>query len=807
MAKQRILFIAILALFLACCTTTPQLHLIKSSGVSMELTGPASYVFSTAFSPNGKYAFSGSLDNVVTIWDLETGNAIRTLHADSGRHPGVSALSLSPNGNYLLTGMKGGGDVKLWGLDTGKVIRSLKGHSLTEAMEALAFSPDSRYAITGGSYYIKQWDVMTGRELGNIEHATFFGRNQSYAIAFSPDGRHAFVKGIGFISLWDIKTEQRLWMYGADTGGERAGRMTFNSSAQFSPSGEYILSGEGEILRLRAARSGQVLRTFVDVEEATGQIESVAYYSDGEYALAGSFDGNIRLWDIKTGAKIRKFVGHSDEVASVAFSRDGKHVLSGGDASTRLWDTATGEEIATMMEFDKEEWLVITPEGYYNASENGARYLNVIVGENRYGVDKFYDVFYRPDIVAAKLSGENIRDLITITMQDAVKAPPPTVEIARPIGTGATAKVCYHVKSTGGGIGEVRMFHNGKLIQSDGYYREAAKSASDRQQLLSLNSKAIYENMRSVSVEGRDDLAPVTSAFKGESYEDCREIEAVPGENEVSVAAFNGSNTVQSAMTTTSFISKLSPEAPHLYILSIGVDQYKDRSVNLKYAVKDAGDIGEKLLKQSATVYKPKNIHYALLTDTRATKDGIIEKIDELSRKIRPADVFILFIAGHDVLLQSQYYLLTSDFDGTLSDASMINSNEIVEMAKKIKSLSQLFIFDTCHAGGVDTIVSGLYNARLSALAKKMGLHIYASASPVQEAMEGYEGNGLFSHTLLEGLNNNEQADGNKDGKVSLVELGEYAKARTTEISKSLGHAQTAFTINFGKDTTVYHLK
>ncbi len=807
MAKRRILLSAGLALFLASCTTTPQLHLIKSSGVSMELTRPASYVFTTAFSPNGKYAFSGSFDNAVTIWDLETGNAIRTLHADTGVAPGVSALSLSPNGNYLLTGMKGGGGVKLWGLDSGKEIRSLKGHSFTEALEALAFSPDSRYAISGGSYYIKQWDVMTGRELGTIEHATFLDRNRSYAIAFSSDGRLAFVKGIGFISLWDIKAGKRLWIYAADTGGEQAGRMTFNSSAQFSPSGEYILSGEGEILRLRAARTGQVLRTFVDVDEATGQIESVAYFSDGEYVLAGSMDGNIRLWDVKTGAKIRTFTGHSYEVASVAFSRDGKHVLSGGDASTRLWDTATGEEIATMMEFDKEEWLVITPEGYYNASENGARYLNVIAGEKRYGVDNFYDDFYRPDIVAAKLRGEDIKDLITITMQEAVKAPPPTVAIMRPVVAVTSANVCYQIKSAGGGIGEVRLFHNGKLVQSDGYYRDAARSSSGSQQLLSLNSEAIYENMRSVSVKVRDDAAPVKSPFKGDRFEDCREIETVPGKNEVSVAAFNSGNTVQSALTTTSFLSQRKPEDPHLYILSIGIDRYADRSITLKYAVKDAGDIEEKLLARSATVYKPGNIHYELLTDAGATKSGIINAIDGLSRKIRPSDGFILFLAGHGVLLQSQYFILTSDFDGTLSDAGMINSNEIVEMSKKIKSLNQLFIFDTCHAGGVDAIVSGLYDARMSVLAKKMGLHIYASASPVQEAMEGYEGNGLFTYALLEGLDNNRKADGNNDGKVSLLELGEYVKARTADISRNLGHAQMPFIMNFGKDATVYTLK
>jgi uncharacterized caspase-like protein len=174
---------------------------------------------------------------------------------------------------------------------------------------------------------------------------------------------------------------------------------------------------------------------------------------------------------------------------------------------------------------------------------------------------------------------------------------------------------------------------------------------------------------------------------------------------------------------------------------------------------------------------------------------------------IKPQVSFILFVAGHGVLLQNQYYMLTHDFDGRVSDDSMISSNEIVEMSKKIKSLSQLFIFDTCHAGGVDTIVSGLYDARMSVLAKKMGLHIYASASDKQSAMDGYKGNGLFTYTLLDGLSNKKEADKNNDSMISLVELGGYAKQTTAEISKRIGHAQTPLIINFGKDSPIYHLK
>jgi len=140
------------------------------------------------------------------------------------------------------------------------------------------------------------------------------------------------------------------------------------------------------------------------------------------------------------------------------------------------------------------------------------------------------------------------------------------------------------------------------------------------------------------------------------------------------------------------------------------------------------------------------------------------------------------------VLLQNQYYMLTHDYDGTITEKNTISSNAIIEMSKKVKSLRQLFIFETCHAGGVDTITSGLYDARMSVLAKKMGLHIYASASDKQAAMDGYKSNGLFTYTLLDGLNNNRQADKYKNGTVSIVGLGEYSKKMTMNLSKQIGH-------------------
>ncbi len=182
--------------------------------------------------------------------------------------------------------------------------------------------------------------------------------------------------------------------------------------------------------------------------------------------------------------------------------------------------------------------------------------------------------------------------------------------------------------------------------------------------------------------------------------------------------------------------------------------------------------------------------------------------INELSKVIKPKDVFLLFIASHGVLQSGLYSIVTHDYNGSLSSDNLINSNEIMEISKNMKALTQIFILDTCHAGGLDNFVSGLYDARMTVMARNMGLHMFASASSTQEAMDGYRGeNGMFTYSLLEGLNNNRDADFNKDNRVSIYELGSYAREQTMKYSKQAGHSQTPVVNNFGKDISVYVIR
>src|SRR6266576_4641246 len=75
-------------------------------------------------------------------------------------------------------------------------------------------------------------------------------------------------------------------------------------------------------------------------------ISSVAFSPDGKRIVSGSYDDTIRLWDAETGEALRAPLEGQDRVTSVSFSPDGKYIVSGSDDKTiRLWDAETGESL------------------------------------------------------------------------------------------------------------------------------------------------------------------------------------------------------------------------------------------------------------------------------------------------------------------------------------------------------------------------------------------------------------------------------------------------------------------------------
>ena len=86
-------------------------------------------------------------------------------------------------------------------------------------------------------------------------------------------------------------------------------------------------------------------------------VSDVVISSDGQFALTGSWDNTLRLWDINSGVCTRRFVGHTKDVLSVAFSADNRQIVSGSrDRTVKLWNTL-GECKFTIVEDGHTEWV------------------------------------------------------------------------------------------------------------------------------------------------------------------------------------------------------------------------------------------------------------------------------------------------------------------------------------------------------------------------------------------------------------------------------------------------------------------
>jgi WD40 repeat protein len=92
-------------------------------------------------------------------------------------------------------------------------------------------------------------------------------------------------------------------------------------------------------------RIGEIVTEIKRLEGHTGPVYSVAFSADGRKLVSGGADGSVRWWDAKTGKEQRRFDGHNGPVWTVAVSPTGQRIMSGGfDRTIRLWDPVSGKE-------------------------------------------------------------------------------------------------------------------------------------------------------------------------------------------------------------------------------------------------------------------------------------------------------------------------------------------------------------------------------------------------------------------------------------------------------------------------------
>ena len=297
---------------------------------------------SACFSPDGQRLYLSHADKSLAVWSLKTKKNLSTF-PDVGEQ--LFYLRNTPDGRHVVGMNPGLSPLRVLDAKTGGLVSSISGKFFS-----LAINHDGTQIVTGGDGIVELWDLKTGRRIRDFKgHSSMVT-----SIAFSRDGRFVASSGGSHtapladdrtVRVWDIQSRPE----GVEIRDGGSGR-----SLVFSPDGKTLAAGVMQQgIQLREAATGKLLRTLKTLKEDDQWYSSVSFSPDGSrlISLAHRRPENAKVvvdlivWDVKSGKQLHRIRNRTGSFRCVAFSPEGRFIVSGDSQGAQVWNTETGRKI------------------------------------------------------------------------------------------------------------------------------------------------------------------------------------------------------------------------------------------------------------------------------------------------------------------------------------------------------------------------------------------------------------------------------------------------------------------------------
>lgn len=737
----------------------------------LTLQGHTDFVYAAKFSPGDKHIVSVSRDRTAKIWDAGTGKLLHTL---SGHKFSIFDLSFSKDGKRVTTISRSGG-VKEWLIETGTLL-----HSIAQDYDYKSFitlSTDGKYLATTNflSSELNVYNLTDGslahRLTGHkqiVNAARFFNRDKNL-LSTSEDGSYC---------IWNVATGELIKRVLAHSSG-------INTATMAADEKWLITTAKDSSIKKWDLNTYRLLHAL----KVQAPVTSSYLSKDGEYVFTCSNNGNFSKW--KAEGLIEDFKINLGENFRLSDLVEEFNLFTAiKNVETGIFNLNTGKKYFSMWALKNENFLVKNDQGHYDGTADARKELYFTCGKETISLDQVKDQLWVPNLAERILNNENInaKSLAELEICGLI---PETESLE-----GTANEYRFRIRPQRGGLGKTILFVNDipckeynkeNLIQKEGHY-ELAVAKTELQDYL---------------LQGKD--------------------------NYISIKSFTADNAIQSrGVKVLQPDSSKQGQLPNLYIITIGVSDYKGDELDLKYAAKDANDISKAIAGVSRKFLNIDNREHVFqynLTTARnryllPEKKAIQKTLDEIGAKTMPNDIVILFFAGHGVVEGSsaaeagdpkQFYFLTADASknsAVIADVG-ISTGELAAWMQpgNMKAQKRILILDACNSGQAiqDFVKLGEGNQNYTAsrsvekgqlikaidkLNEKSGLFILSASTSNQSAYElSRYSQGLLTYALLRAIK--QQPDIlDREGFLNVGNWFDAAEKNVTELARNNGARQ-----------------